>query len=146
MKYAFNRVSPRAVKTDSFNRVGNAPHVARRNTVPRRWPRGALPTRLNDAGSILAARGITARTPAQIRQLFIKDRKRLGAQIRSSESAFPPRSRWFLHDLDQLTQLLLVLRLGGLRFFLCRFRGSDRGFGFGFGEGSYLDVFQTRDG
>ena len=54
--------------------------------------------------------------------------------------------RWCLHYLDRLTKLLFVLRLGRLRFFLCRFRGSDRGFGFGFGEGSHLDVFQTRDG
>ena len=39
----------RAVRTGSFNRVGNAPRVVRRNTIPRCTTRGALPTRLNDA-------------------------------------------------------------------------------------------------
>ena len=44
----------RAVRTDSFNRVGNAPRVVRRNTITRRRTRGALPTRLNE--SVLTAR------------------------------------------------------------------------------------------
>ena len=41
----------RAVRIDSFNRVGNAPRVVLRNTIPRRLTRGALPTRLNDAAA-----------------------------------------------------------------------------------------------
>ena len=52
---------PRTAKSEafvSFNRVGNAPRVVRQNRTPRRWTRGALPTRLNDAASISAARGI----------------------------------------------------------------------------------------
>ena len=38
---------PRAAKigATSFHRVGNVPHVVQRDTIPRRWTRGVLPTR-----------------------------------------------------------------------------------------------------
>ena len=42
---------PRAAKigATSFHCVDNAPRVVQRDTIPRRWTRGALPTQSNES-------------------------------------------------------------------------------------------------
>ncbi len=59
-------------RTGSFNRVGNAPRVRRRNRLPPRSTRGALPTRLNDSVGVESGLSLTSQRSLSWRQIHCR--------------------------------------------------------------------------
>ena len=91
-------VTFRDLLTSSFNRVGNAPRVERRESLVRHTTRGALPTRLNDAPRLEVALGLETVHPDILSRL----NKRMTVADFDRAAAFLRR-----HDIDVRAFLLL---------------------------------------